>query len=446
MTEEVAAQHRRKQPLMRTVGKHANRSSTRLNNKMVRAAGSTGLTPLTKLNGEPGGENGGPRFLGDRPRERSSDSIPKVPSAGRLAGKGGALSGKINRKSKQGDGNGPRKAVIQLEHADSDNGTSNSYEDTDSDTEPHKHALVSTEHDSNSAMSLSEAAQTADEAPQTQSDAVRSAAPAPDLDGRLPLPQRPGLMRRTSSALSVGISNAAPTPPQLSTETVVSVTSAVDMADALNVQSTKSQFVEEGDFISRAVNRSHSATDLQGIVGRNLLRTQQKLLMRQHQSHSMQSTPLPENAEARRGYERAVKEYINSRQLQSPVQASLRRVAARGYARSTAVPAQPSAGGSTGEGADAQLKIASLSATTINEMVGLTVDDQETLQSFSSPAQHMSNYLLLNLWNEGWTDPEKIDVDAPAAGDDIQAQAQKVYQRISAPQWSRRRSSTVKLV
>lgn len=421
MTEEATTHTRRKQPLMRTVGKHGNRSSTRLS-KMGRGNNAAGITPLTKLTADNPIEGGAPRFLGERTRERSSDSLPRVHSAGRLPGKHNNSTAKLHRKAKHAaDTVAPRKAVINLEHEDSDNDSSTTYEDTESEGEG----------------SVALEAPPAEPKDQPQNSSTTS------LNLNETLPKRPDLMRRTSSGLSVGIKNVAPTPPQISTETVVSVTSAVDMANALNSLSSKSQFVEEGDFVSRAMTHSHSAIDLKGIVGANPLRTQQKLLVRQQQSHSTHGLSMPEAVEARRGYERAVKEYINARQLASPVKAALLRAVNRGTTRTTPVPHTLANPGSTGEASDSQLNIASLSATTVDEMAGLTVDDHKN--TFSGQAQHMSNYLLLNLWNEGWTDPEKVNVDASNT-EDIQSQAQKVYQRISAPQWSGRRSSTVKLV
>lgn len=422
MTEEVTTHARRKQPLMRTVGKHGNRSSTRLS-KMGRGGGNSGLAPLTKITADSTIESGTPKFLGDRQRDRSTDSLPRVQSTGRLLGKNSTAGVKLQRKAKpSGEAVAPRKAVINLELADSDNDSSNTYEDTESEGE----TTVAPEPDAAPAESEQHA--------QEHSDSLLNLNEMP--------PKRPDFMRRSSSGLSVGIKDVAPTPPQISTETVVSVTSAVDMANALNSLSSKSQFVDEGDFVSRAMNHSHSAVDLKGIVGANPLRTQQKMLVRQQQSHSSHSA-MPESVEARRGYERAVKEYINARQLASPVKAALIRTATRGITRLTPVPQSAPNAGSTGEGTDSQLNIASLSATTVDEMAGLTIDDHKNTPS--GQAQHMSNYLLLNLWNEGWTDPEKVNIDASQT-EDIQSQAQKVYQRISAPQWSRRRSSTVKLV
>lgn len=69
-----------------------------------------------------------------------------------------------------------------------------------------------------------------------------------------------------SHYLRIGIQPMEPTPPKLSEETVISVSSFADMATALKGARDKTGFVDNDDLFSTAVNRSKNFGEMARMV------------------------------------------------------------------------------------------------------------------------------------------------------------------------------------
>lgn len=283
--------------------------------------------------------------------------------------------------------------------------------------------------------------------------------------------QRPQT-QRADSQLSIRLVRVEPTPPQVSNETVVSVTNPADAASTLTYLSSGSRFLEEGDLVSTAMRRTSSSADVATILGQQNLRTQPRQRIH-HQSplfgdadpgkypHLSPAT----SAADRKEFSRIFQEYMFFKQFQSSVLESFARVAGKTEKNTSKdVPHKkletaPAAQFDTLPVISPRLvgarRASSLEATTINQMANLSLDPRDHLRQGNgllgvpSHSNHtLTQYILNDLWNQGYRPPSDLDgATSPKSPDSIHTQAQKVHQRIAAPTASRqRRNSSIKLV
>lgn len=209
-----------------------------------------------------------------------------------------------------------------------------------------------------------------------------------------------------------------PTPPQLTDERVVSLTSLTEMANAMKDLRDRSGFVEDSDLVSTAVTRSQSSADLAKIVGDQNTRTQRRQLLKQRQP--MNHREGEPHGQERREFEIIWREYSSCRTISNPVRASLERIAQEVYGMP-----------------HFNHRSNSLVATTMNQINDLSS------KLGPNPA---AAYVLNKIWQQGWQDP----VDAHEGEDDssegvksenFALQAQRAHSRISLA----RNNSTISL-
>lgn len=274
-----------------------------------------------------------------------------------------------------------------------------------------------------------------------------------------------------SSRLNVGIQPVEPTPPKLSDETVISVSSFADMASALKESRDKSGFVDNDDLISTAVNRSKNLGDMAQMVhgwvggsssraamaGAPLHPSASVVNMKRHK----QNNAVP-GEEDPREFEKVFREYTNTRAVKNPVISSLCRISVSQRAPSPSAAStsslysfsQDSSNtnnsasvfqssttlGSIGRNSKLPLpsvkKVNSLVATTSHQ-----ISDYSERGNIMLPDGHSSmpqsrgpngggptSFILNKIWQSGWTDP---DSSKSVPHDNIHGQAIRVQNRLA---------------
>lgn len=198
-----------------------------------------------------------------------------------------------------------------------------------------------------------------------------------------------------------------PTPPKLTDERVVSLTSLTEMANAMKHLRDRSGFVEDSDLVSTAVSRTQSSADLARIVGDQDTRTQRRQLLKQKQP--MAHREGEPHGQERREFEIIWREYSACRAICNPVRASLERIAQEVYGMP-----------------HLQHRTNSLVATTMNQVNDLSS------KLGPNPA---ATYVLNKIWQQGWQDPcdasDTEDTPESAKSENVALQSQRAHSRIS---------------
>lgn len=285
--------------------------------------------------------------------------------------------------------------------------------------------------------------------------------------------------------LNIGIQPVEPTPPKLSDETVISVSSFADMASALKGARDKSGFVNDADLISTAVNRSKNLGDMAQMVhgwgssssgraamaGASIHTSTSASNMKRNQSRNFGSIP---GGDDPREFEKVFREYTNTRAIRNPVISSLCRISIAHPPPSNEVPSDHSASsaslhsyttdnslssslgtlngnfshsqglhsGSFGKQSRLQLpsvkKVNSLVATTSHQISDYSERGNILLpEGYSSMPQSrgptgggVSTYILNQIWQSGWVDPE-ASRDTVRRDESIHGQAIRVQTRLA---------------
>lgn len=281
---------------------------------------------------------------------------------------------------------------------------------------------------------------------------------------------RPPMADRSDSQLSIGIRPVEPTPPKLSEETVISVSSVADMASALKGARDKSGFVGNDDLISTAVNRSKNLGNMAQMVRGWNSATQRQSAHTQSRKSSALEIPRRNSAasiggEDPREYEKVFREYTNSRAINNPVVSSLYRISLKN------LPAADISKTYTSNSVDYHddynsiapprlqfppvKKVNSLVATTANQMSDYSERSAHRPFSamYASPqsqgaTESISAYTLNKIWQTGWVNPDDpamaSRISEPKSRN-LQEQAMRAQQQLSSNR-SQPHGSTARLV
>lgn len=283
-----------------------------------------------------------------------------------------------------------------------------------------------------------------------------------------------GIGSNNKNRLNVGIQPVEPTPPKLSDETVISVSSFADMASALKESRDKSGFVDNDDLISTAVNRSKNLGDMAQMVngwvggpsgraamaGAPIHPSASVVNMKRHK----QSNAIP-GEEDPREFEKVFREYTNTRAVKNPVISSLCRISVSQRPPSPSTTSSSSLHrfspesnstshlngnsgvfqstntlGSIGRNTKLPLpsvkKVNSLVATTSHQIsdysergnILLPDGHSATAKSRGPNGGGLTSFILNKIWQSGWTDP---DSSKTTPQDNIHGQAVRVQTRLA---------------
>jgi len=232
--------------------------------------------------------------------------------------------------------------------------------------------------------------------------------------------------------LSIGVHPVEPTPPKLSEETVISVSSFADMASALKGARDKSGFVGSDDLFSTAVNRSKNLGEMARMVqGWNTAK-------RGSDVHHGLGSSHRKGDEDPREFEKVFREYTNTRAISNPVVNSLYRLfksdenALKSLSNSSSSSSLVSSHDQTAHRLHRK-KVNALVATTADEMSDFSERKDFLPDKYSNFQKHgviesISAYTLNKMWQHGLSDEEEENQEeAP----DIHGQALRVQQQLA---------------
>lgn len=257
----------------------------------------------------------------------------------------------------------------------------------------------------------------------------------------------------------------APAPPKLSTETVVAIAGDNSPPKQQHVESmhnlTGSNLFESPPKVtswadlhrvsSRKSNEMTPSTHSSAMATTSpTTRTQQRLwIQRQNMEEAMADNSTLVSPEKKREFERITKEYINVRKYTNPVIDSIDRI--RNLRSDTHMitmklnnPKQRHSSADV-EGLSQSLpkRISSLSATTLNSMAELNLEDnpynddwhKDITSNSAATAAAIGTipYLLNKIWKEGWKDSSEVLSASPSEGEQsISSQALQAQQQLNA--------------
>jgi hypothetical protein len=254
----------------------------------------------------------------------------------------------------------------------------------------------------------------------------------------------------------------SPAPPKLSTETVVAI--AADSSPPKQ-QHGETLHSLSGPTLMGSPPKATSWADLHRVSSRKsnevssptstimasspTTRTQQKLwLQRQNMEEAMADSSTVLSPEKKREFERITKEYINVRKYTNPVIDSIERTRTlrSGVPRAVVLLNDPKHRNTSAEveGLSQSLpkRVTSLSATTLNSMANLNLEDNPYNDSWHKDITSHSAataaaigtvpYLLNKIWNEGWKDFSEVSTTPSEESQSISSQALQAQQQLSA--------------
>lgn len=272
----------------------------------------------------------------------------------------------------------------------------------------------------------------------------------------------------TSKQLSLGLQPVEPTPPKMSDETVISVTSVASMATALKGVRDKARFVNDTDLNSSAVNISRNLGEMSQMLSGWSTSAKRKSLA--SLAVSVQGKPVRSNEKPSlvnsvyqtkdpRAFEKVFREYVNARAIRNPVLMSLPRV-------SKSIPDLSSKTGNNEERDFHNMRLPS--ARTANALVATTADAiSEFTERRSSLASLFENshartgiendfsQVLDLVWSGAWSGKDRPSEQALESGENKAAKSyepQIIETQVTkhqAQQYSSRHRdshSTIKLV
>ncbi|GMM51801.1 hypothetical protein DASB73_027640 [Starmerella bacillaris] len=250
-----------------------------------------------------------------------------------------------------------------------------------------------------------------------------------DGDDELKQRSRKSSTSSTGNQLNIGLQPVEPTPPKLSDETVISVTSVADMASALKGARDKSRFVDETDLNTSAVHMSRNLGEMSLMLNgwnRNTKRKSLASLAVPEAGASKRSAEKPSlvnsvyQAQDPRTFERVFREYVNARAIRNPVRCSLNRLCEKDVLiLSESDPIDPE-GGYGHQDSNSKIhfptvkKVNALVATTAHEISDITdrrnsvADIYAAASAFSGIDNDYSD-LLEQVWNGALTTYNRAD-------------------------------------